>query len=157
MSLCRASAWYEQWAEALEGCQWRRSSQVELFELGFWFWLCELGKGARLAGLARVGVGGGAGGYRHSHQVAASCCVGGEKTQQPPVMVMAEAPKAVQAKGVAPPVENVVQPVEKVKAPQPEPEAQEEEEQEEYDVEELLTQHQDLVDSMLAEVMLGSV
>jgi hypothetical protein len=144
-------------AEALEGCQWRRSSQVELFELGFWFWLCEfgcgVGKGARLAGIARVGVGGGG---RQSHQPATACSVVGAGFEKKPAMVMAEPPKAVQAKGVPPPGASAVQQaVEKVKEPEPKvvPAAQPEEpEQEEDDVEELLAQHQELVDSMLAEV-----
>lgn len=159
----------------LEGCQWRRSSQVELFELGFWFWLCELGwglgKGARLAGLARVGVGGGGSHHSHQshHQVAATC-------GKP----LAEAPKGALVKGVAPretavpevhakwvptAKESAVQDVEKEKvkvkvkepepAPEPEPEAVADEEPESDDVEELLAQHQELVDSMLAEVMVG--
>jgi len=131
-------------AGELEGCQWRRSSQVELFALGFWFWLGEGGKGARLAGLAnRVGVGvggsachpGGATGFDSRKLVMV-----GEPPAKPPAMVVpakedepAEELEAKEAK-----VQELVK--------EEEPEAKED------DVEELLAQHQDLVDSMLAEV-----
>lgn len=141
-------------AGELEGCQWRRSSKVELFALGFWFWLGELGwgkgKGARLAGLATVGVGVGSGGFGGaSHQAATPAChlrsgaAGFDRK-----LAMAE-PAVVQP---ATAVEHAageiaVQAVEDDVKEAPEPEAEE-------DVDALLAQHQDLVDSMLAEVML---
>jgi hypothetical protein len=77
----------------------------------------------------------------------------GRGSEKKPVMVMAEPPKAVPATAGS-----AVHAVEKAKEPAPEGKVEavaEGEGQGEDDVEELLAQHQELVDSMMAEVMFG--
>ena len=174
----------ERAGEALEGCQWGRSSQVERFQLGFWWWLGERGGGGlgcsksasatsttTLAGLGRLGFGGG---HRTRQRQTCDTTSGGRERKnpqpqpqpQPQPMVRVEPPKAVQPTKAAAPqpqpqpqptlrVEppNAVQPTKAAAQPAPAPEPEPQEAELSDDVDELLAQHQDLIDRLLSEVM----